>query len=135
VYSLEKYIGYEYYLYSNNLKIKTQFFNLDTLYSIDTFIYKNNRLIETNSFDSKGEMTSHRIFIRNDKGKVIEEKWKYPYLDWREGVDGKWVNAEFNQENKYFYDTVGRQLKTEYYRSNQHYNANKLISLYEFKYD
>ncbi|HEX4373499.1 MAG TPA: hypothetical protein VHZ50_09385 [Puia sp.] len=122
--------------YSNGLKIKSEYFPFDSINtSIDTFIYKNNKLTEDNSFNKKGEMTAHRIFIRNEKGKVKEEKWKEPYLDWRQSENGQWINAEFNQGNRYFYDGQGRPTKTEYYRLDEYYRSEKLITVYDFQYD
>lgn len=122
--------------YLNGLKIKSEYFPVDTIYTaVDTFIYKNNKLVEKDSYNSKGERTGHAIIIRNEKGQAIEEKWKDPMLDWRKNVNGQWVNAEFNQENKNFYDSEGRLLKTEYYRSDDYYRSYKLITIYEFQYD
>jgi hypothetical protein len=122
--------------YSNGLKIKSEYFPFDSINtSIDTFMYENDKLIEKNSFNKKGEMTAHRIFIRDEKGKVKEEKWKEPFLDWRKSENGQWINAEFNQGNRYFYDSQGRQIKTEYYQLDEHYRFEKLITVYDFQYD
>ncbi|HWB27754.1 MAG TPA: hypothetical protein VG738_19905 [Chitinophagaceae bacterium] len=125
-----------HYAYAGGLKIKAQYFPVDTLYtSVDTFIYKNNKLVEEDSYKSNGEQTRHVVMIRDKKGRVTEEKWKDPILDWRKNVDGKWVNAEFNQENKYFYNSGGHPLKTEYYRSDEYCRSYQLVAVYEFKYD
>ncbi|UAY53140.1 hypothetical protein [Ferruginibacter albus] len=122
--------------YSNGLKIKSEYFPFDSINtSMDTFIYKNTKLVEKNSFNKKGEMTTHRIFIRDEKGKLKEEKWKEPYLDWRQREDGQWINAEFNQGNRYFYDSRDRPIKTEYYQLDEHYRSEKLIIVYDFQYD
>lgn len=118
------------FTYSNGLKIKAEYFPVDTLYtSVDTFIYKNNKLVEKDSYTSKGKQTEHRVIIRDDKGRAVEEKWKDPYIGWRYGKNGKIDNDEFYQINKYFYDDKGRPLKTEFY------DLGNLMTIYEFKYD
>lgn len=122
--------------YFNGLKIKSEYFPSDSVNtSIDTFIYKDNRLIEQNSYNKKRDTTAHRIFIRDKNGKVQEEKWKEPFLDWRKRENGEWINAEFNQGNRYFYDSRGRQIKTEHYRFDELYRSEKLITVYDFQYD
>jgi|GEM_PF-5332018 len=124
------------YTYSNGLKVRAKYIPIDTIYGgIDTFIYKNNKLVEKNSYGVNGKMIEHRVIIRNQKGQAIEEKWKNPFLDWRKNEDGKWVNAEFNQMNKYFYDNEGRLLRTEYYRADEYYRSYQLFTIYEFKYN
>jgi len=124
------------FTYSNGLKIKAEYFPVDSIYtSVDTFIYKNNKLVEKDSYTSKGKQTGHRVIIRDDKGRIVEEKWKDPILDWRQNIDGKWFNAEFNQMNKYFYDNKGRPLRTEYYRADEYYRSYKLFTIYEFRYN
>jgi len=128
--------SYSINTYSNGLKIKSEYFPFDSINtSSDTFIYKDNKLIENNSFNKKGDTTAHRVFIRDEKGKVKEEKWKEPFLDWRERENGQWINAEFNQGNRYFYDSQGRPIKTEYYQLDEYYRSEKLITVYDFQYD
>lgn len=119
-----------HFTYANGLKIKAVYFPVDSLYtSVDTFIYKNNKLVEKDSYTNKGKQTEHRVFIRDDKGRAVEEKWKDPYIGWRYNRNGKIDNDEYYQINKYFYDDKGRQLKTEFY------DIGYLMTIYEFKYD
>jgi hypothetical protein len=128
--------SYSVNTYFNGLKIRSEYFPFDSIHtSVDTFIYKNNKLIEKNSFNKKGDTTAHRVFILDGRGEVIEEKWKEPFLDWRQRENGQWINAEFNQGNRYFYDPRGRPIKTEYYRSDEHYGLEKLVTVYDFQYD
>lgn len=122
--------------YSKGLKIKSECFPFDSINtSIDTFIYKNDKLIEKNSLNKKGDTTAHRVFIYDEKGKLKEEKWKEPFLDWRKRENGQWINAEFNQGNRYFYDSQGRHIRTEYYQLDEYYRAEKIITVYDFQYD
>ncbi len=122
--------------YSNGLKMTSEYFPFDSINtSIDAFVYKNGKLVEKNSFNKKGDTTEHRIFIRDDSGKVKEEKWKEPFLDWRKRENGEWINAEFNQGNRYFYDSKGNQVRTEYYRLDEYYRSEKLITRYDFQFD
>lgn len=124
------------YTYSKGLKIRSELFPYDSANgSIVTFVYKNDKLIEENSLNKRGDTTAHRVFIRDKNGKVKEEKWKEPFLDWRKRENGQWSNAEFNQGNRYFYDQQGRPIRTEYYQLDEHYRSEKIITVYEFQYD
>ena len=123
-------LGYYHFTYSNGLQIKKQYFIADTIFQIDTFLYnKNNKLIDTYSYDNRGKTVGHRQIVRNEKGQAIEEKWKEPYIGWRSRKDGQYVNDEFYQVNKYFYDDKGRSAKTEFY------DIGNLRNVYEFKYE
>jgi hypothetical protein len=123
-------LGYYHFTYSNGLKIKKQYFAADTIFLIDTFIYdKNNKLVDTYSYDSEGKTVGHRRIVRNDKGQAIEEKWKEPYIGWRARKDGQLIEDEFYQINKYYYDSKGRSVKTEFY------DIGNLKTVYEFKYE
>lgn len=115
----------EYYrfFYSNNLKVKSQYFVEDTIGAVDTFIYdKDKRLTEKLSYDSKGLMSGYRVIIRNDKGEAIQEKWRTFYE--REIVENNFYNV-----NQDYYDNNGRLLKTEFYF------GDKLTTIYEFRYE
>ena len=82
----------EYYrfIYTNDVKNKSKYFVADTITSVDTFIYDNNKkLVEEYSYDNGGEKIGHRLYIRNDKGQPIEEKWREPYKGWRMGMMDK----------------------------------------------
>ena len=122
--------------YSKGFKIKSEHFPFDSINtSVDTFIYKNDKLIEKNSLNKRGDTTAHRVFIYDEKGKVNQEKWKEPFLDWRKRENGQWINAEFNQGNRYFYDRQGRLIRTEYYKLDEYYRSEKIITVYYFQYD
>jgi hypothetical protein len=122
----------EYYrfYYSDILKTKSQYFVADTLVRVDTFLYDTNkRLIETYTYNYKGEKTAHRVIIRNSKGQAVEEKWREGYEVWRMHDNGEVIQDEFYQANKYYYDNLGRPLKTEFY------DLGKLMVIYDFEYD
>ena len=122
--------------YSKGLKIKSEYFPFDSINaSVETFMYKNDKLIEDNSLNKRGDTTAHRVFIYDEKGKLKQEKWKEPFLDWRKGENGQWINAEFNQGNRYFYDRQGRPIRTEYYQLDHYYHSEKIITVYDFQYD
>lgn len=122
----------EYYrfTYSNGLRTKSQYFAADTLVRVDTFHYDNNkRLIEHYTYNYKGEKTAHKVVTRNDKGQAVEEKWREGYDKWRMRNTGEIIEDEFYQANKYYYDSKGRPLKTEFY------DLGKLMTIYEFTYN
>ncbi|MFZ1800087.1 MAG: hypothetical protein WAU24_09515 [Chitinophagaceae bacterium] len=121
---------YYQYTYVNGLKTNSRYFVADTIVSIDTFIYdKNKQLVEKYSYDSEGEMIGHDKIIRNDKGQIIEKKWREPFTGWRIRNDGQIIGDEFYQSNKYYYDGKGRLIKKEFY------DIGKLMTVYEFTYD
>lgn len=122
----------EFYLnkYEHGLIKESEYFVADTLVSTTNLIYnKQNLLVEKNSFNNKGQQTTRRQYIRNEKGQVIEEKWREPINAWRSGDDGQIIEDEFYQINKYFYDSKGRVSKTEFY------DIRKKIAVYEFEYN
>ena len=122
----------EYYrfTYENGLKTKFQYFVADTTYLIDTFIYdKNKKLVQKISFNGRGKKTDRRVFIRNELGQIVEEKWRNPFEGWRMRNDGKIIEAEFYQTNKYYYDSKRSPIRAEFYE------VGKLMVVYEFTYD
>lgn len=119
---------FDSFVYSNGVKVKTIIFSADSIFRVDSFFYnENNRLKEKFSYD-KGEKIAHTLYVRNDKGKVIEEKWREPFKGWRMRNNGDIIEDEFYQTNKYYYDDEGHQIKTEFYE------VGKLMTVYEFKY-
>jgi hypothetical protein len=130
VFNGSKVSGYYRSLYNDALKSKTEYHFANTIVNSDTFIYdKHKQLIEKLSYNREGEKSGHRLIIRNNKGQMIEEKWKDPYYGWRTNKDGKMIHEEFDQANKYYYDAKGRMLKKEFY------DIGNLITVYEFEYN
>lgn len=121
---------YYHFTYNNGMKTKSLYFVADTIALIDTFIYDNNkRLLDKYSYNNKGEKAGHIKTIRNNKGQAIEDKWKEPFNGWIMNNDGQFVEDEFYQSNKYYYDSKGRPLRTEFY------DLGKLKTVYEFTYN
>jgi hypothetical protein len=130
VFNGSKVSGYYRSFYNDGLKRKTQYHFDNTIVNSDTFIYdKRKQLIEKLSYNREGEKSGQRLIIRNNKGQIIEEKWKDPYFGWRINKDGKMIHEEFDEANKYYYDTKGRMFKKEYY------DIGNLITVYEFEYN
>lgn len=49
--------------------------------------------------------------------------------------NGQYINAEFNPGNRYFYDSQGRPTRTEYYRLDEYYDSEKIVTVYDFQYN
>lgn len=121
---------YDRYTYDNGVKTKTVLIEDDTIKNVESFIYDNNKhLIEEYGYNNKGEKVYHKLIIRNNKGQATEEKWRESYSEWRLYNNGMPIDSEFYESNKYYYDSLGRRLKTEYY------DIGRLAIVYEFEYN